>query len=156
MKSIKPGRGPSALTGIMGIFMIGFGIVWTVLASRINLYAAFFGILWTGMAVAVTIYNLKNATGKNRYSAFDKSRMTQTKYGRPKTDSVHTAEFRSERNSDIAIAAGKSCRKVGTETPHQSRYLIATRRCSRSCIRQPSLSPETKSAVINSFSGGKN
>ena len=71
MKSIKPGRGPSALTGIMGIFMIGFGIVWTVLASRINLYAAFFGILWTGMAVAVTIYNLKNPTGKNRYSAFD-------------------------------------------------------------------------------------
>ncbi len=41
------------LSGVIGIFMIGFGV------------------LWTCMAIAITAYNFKNATGKNRYSAFD-------------------------------------------------------------------------------------
>ena len=71
MKSIKPGRGPSMMGGVVGIFMICFGILWTVLASRASGIFAIFGILWTGIAVAMTVYNFKNATGKNRYSAFD-------------------------------------------------------------------------------------
>lgn len=57
--------------GVMGIFMIGFGIVWTVLASNGGGIFALFGVLWTGMAVVMTVYNFKNATGKNRYSAYD-------------------------------------------------------------------------------------
>ncbi len=71
MKSIKPGRGPSMMGGVIGIFMIGFGIVWTVLASQASGIFALFGVLWTGMAVVMTVYNFKNATGKNRYSAYD-------------------------------------------------------------------------------------
>ena len=71
MKSIKPGRGPSMMGGVMGIFMIGFGIVWTVLASNGGGIFALFGVIWTGMAVVMTVYNFKNATGKNRYSAYD-------------------------------------------------------------------------------------
>ncbi len=71
MKSIKPGRGPSFMGGIVGIFMIGFGILWTVLASQASGIFALFGILWTGIAIAMTVYNFKNATGKNRYSAYD-------------------------------------------------------------------------------------
>ena len=64
MKSIKPGRGPSMLSGVVGIFMIGFGILWTVFVSRANGIFALFGVLWTGIAVAITIYNFKNATKK--------------------------------------------------------------------------------------------
>ncbi|MBQ2378308.1 MAG: zinc ribbon domain-containing protein [Clostridia bacterium] len=71
MKSIKPGRGPSMMGGVMGICMIGFGIVWTVLASQAGGIFALFGVIWTGMAVVMTVYNFKNATGKNRYSAYD-------------------------------------------------------------------------------------
>lgn len=71
MKSIKPGRGPSMMGGIAGIFMIGFGILWTVIAAQASGIFALFGILWTGVAIAMTIYNFKNATGKNRYSAYD-------------------------------------------------------------------------------------
>lgn len=71
MKSIKPGRGPSMMGGIVGIFMIGFGILWTVLAAQASVIFALFGVLWTGVAIANTVYNFKNATGKNRYSAFD-------------------------------------------------------------------------------------
>ncbi len=57
--------------GVVGIFMIGFGIFWTVLAARANGLFAMFGVLWTGVAVVTTVYNFKNATRKNRYSAYD-------------------------------------------------------------------------------------
>lgn len=57
--------------GIVGIFMIGFGIVWTAIAASLSPIFALFGVLWTGIAVVNTVYNFKNATGKNRYSQFD-------------------------------------------------------------------------------------
>ena len=71
MKSIKPGRGPSMMSGVVGIFMIGFGILWTVLAAQASGIFALFGILWTGIAIAITVYHFKNAKSKNRYSSFD-------------------------------------------------------------------------------------
>ena len=71
MKSIKPGRGPSMMGGVVGIFLICFGIFWTVLAAMANGFFAIFGVLWTCAAVAMTVYHFKNATGKHRYSAYD-------------------------------------------------------------------------------------
>ena len=71
MKSIKPGRGPSMMSGVIGIFMIGFGILWTVIAAQASGIFALFGVLWTGIAIVITVYQFKNATAKNRYSAFD-------------------------------------------------------------------------------------
>ncbi len=71
MKSIKPGRGPSMMSGVVGVFMIGFGILWTVIAAQDSGIFALFGILWTGVAIVMTAYHFKNATGKNRYSSFD-------------------------------------------------------------------------------------
>ena len=57
--------------GIVGIFMIGCGIIWTVLAAQASPFFALFGVFWTGIAVVMTVYHFKNATKKNRYSAFD-------------------------------------------------------------------------------------
>lgn len=71
MRSIKPGRGPSMMGGIVGIFMIGFGIIWTVIAAEASGVFTLFGVLWTGIAIVTTVYNFKNAKGKNRYSSFD-------------------------------------------------------------------------------------
>ncbi len=71
MKHIKPGRGPSMMSGVVGIFMIGFGILWTVLAAQASGIFALFGVLWTGIAIVITVYNFKNATNKYRYSQFD-------------------------------------------------------------------------------------
>ena len=71
MKSVKPGRGPSMMGGVVGIFMIGFGILWTILAAQASGIFALFGVLWTCIAIAMTIYNFKNATSENRYSEFD-------------------------------------------------------------------------------------
>ncbi len=72
MKHIKPGRAPSMMSGVVGIFMIGFGVLWTVIVAQSGGgIFALFGVLWTCVAIAMTIYNFKNATGKNRYSAYD-------------------------------------------------------------------------------------
>lgn len=73
MKSIKPGRGPSAM-GFMGsIFGIIFAIFWTIMAVSLGApwFFCLFGVMFIIMAIATAIYNYKNATGKNRFSEFD-------------------------------------------------------------------------------------
>lgn len=72
MKSIKPGRGPSMMQGIVGIFVALFGVFWTIAAASMGggLFAVF-GIFFVIMAIVQAVYNLKNATGENRYSVFD-------------------------------------------------------------------------------------
>ncbi|MBQ8278576.1 MAG: zinc ribbon domain-containing protein [Roseburia sp.] len=72
MKSIKRGRGPSMMGGIMCIFAAIFGVLWTLGAGSMGgpLFALF-GIMFIMIAVIQAIYNFKNATGKNRYSEYD-------------------------------------------------------------------------------------
>lgn len=102
MKSIKPGRGPSMMGGIIGIFMIGFGILWTLMAARASGIFALFGILWTGIAIAITVYNFKNATGKNRYSTFDITDASEEpdplneRFGRIQEDTQETSDVDSK------------------------------------------------------------
>ncbi len=73
MYSIKPGRGPSLIGGIGGIVAAVFGVIWTVgaMAMGAPLVFALFGLLFVGIAVAGVVYNLYNATSRNRMSSFD-------------------------------------------------------------------------------------
>ncbi|MBQ9765574.1 MAG: zinc ribbon domain-containing protein [Lachnospiraceae bacterium] len=72
MKSIKPGRGPSMMSGVSCVFAAIFGVFWMIFALSIGAGPfALFGLVFIGMAVASAVYNFKNATGKNRYSSFD-------------------------------------------------------------------------------------
>ncbi|HWQ59274.1 MAG TPA: zinc ribbon domain-containing protein [Clostridia bacterium] len=73
MKSIKPGRAPSAM-GVWGsVIAAVFGVFWIVTTIQIGAPWIFpaFGVLFIISAVAGGIYNYKNATSKNRYSTFD-------------------------------------------------------------------------------------
>lgn len=73
MKSIKPGRGPSAM-GVWGAVVTAiFGVFWTITASSMGAPPIFpiFGVLFIITAVIMGVYHYKNATGKNRYSTFD-------------------------------------------------------------------------------------
>ena len=72
MKSIKPGRGPSLMGGIGSLLVGVFGVVWTVAAASMGggLFALF-GIVFVLFAIVQAVYNFKNATSRNRYSAFD-------------------------------------------------------------------------------------
>ncbi len=73
MKSIKPGRGPSALGAWSAVVAVVFGIFWTIMAVNMGAPAIFpvFGVLFILTGVVIGVYHFKNATGKNRYSAFD-------------------------------------------------------------------------------------
>lgn len=78
MKSIKPGRGPSMMSGIGSVCSIVFGIFWTILAANmtrgfgmVGVIFPLFGVLFIIIGIFNAVYSFKNATGENRYSAFD-------------------------------------------------------------------------------------
>ena len=72
MRSIKPGRGPSFMGGIIGIAVALFGVFWTVMTIVMEAWFMIpFGLIFIAIAIINTIYNFKNATGKNRYSQYD-------------------------------------------------------------------------------------
>ncbi len=72
MKSVKRGRGPSFLSGIIGIGVALFGVFWTIMAIAGGAwFMAPFGLIFTGIAVVRAVYDFKNAKSKNRYSEYD-------------------------------------------------------------------------------------
>ena len=73
MKSVKPGRGPSAMGAMGSVIAVIFGIIWTIGAASMGAPPLFplFGVLFIIMGVVQAVYNFKNATGENRYSSFD-------------------------------------------------------------------------------------
>lgn len=73
MKSVKPGRGPSAMSGIGSVVCVIFGIFWTIQASSMGAPTMFpiFGVLFVIIGIVQAIYHFKNATGTNRFSTFD-------------------------------------------------------------------------------------
>ena len=81
MKSIKPGRGPSAMGAMGSVGIAVFGVIWTIGALTMGAPIIFplFGILFVIIAIAQAIYNYKNATSKNRYSLYDITDSTEEK-----------------------------------------------------------------------------
>ncbi len=60
------------MNGVIGVFVALFGVVWTFSAAAMGGgFIALFGVFFIALAIAVTVYNFRNATGKNRYSSFD-------------------------------------------------------------------------------------
>lgn len=86
MKSIKPGRGPSALSAAGSGGAVIFGVFWTIFAFIITKDAPFpfisvifplFGVIFIGFGIINAIYHFKNATGKNRMSLLDITNETE-------------------------------------------------------------------------------
>ena len=73
MKSVKPGRGPSAMGGFASVIAGIVGIFWTVLAVSMGAPFPFplFGVLFILLAVVQAVYQFRNAAGKNRNSIVD-------------------------------------------------------------------------------------
>ncbi|CAM3332272.1 MULTISPECIES: zinc ribbon domain-containing protein [Paenibacillus] len=73
MRSIKPGREPSAM-GAVGSVVVGlFGVFWTISAANMGapVFMVIFGIVFVGIAIVQGIFHYKNATGANRMSVYD-------------------------------------------------------------------------------------
>lgn len=103
MKSIKPGRGPSFMSGISALFAGLFGVFWTIMACAMGAwFMAPFGLIFIGIAVANAIYAFKNATSENRYSSFDivdgeeESDPLNKKYGKVVTNVKESTEKKAE------------------------------------------------------------
>ncbi|MGL5540653.1 MAG: DUF7577 domain-containing protein [Erysipelotrichaceae bacterium] len=73
MKSVKPGRAPSAMGATGSIIAIIFGIFWMFFAASIGApdFFVMFGLLFVGVAIVQFVYHYKNATSKNRFSVVD-------------------------------------------------------------------------------------
>ncbi|MEK0312628.1 zinc-ribbon domain-containing protein [Cohnella sp. 56] len=80
MKSVKPGRGPSAMGAAGSVVSVVFGIIWTILAFNLTKNAPFplisivfplFGVVFVVMGIVQAVMHYKNATGRNRMSLFD-------------------------------------------------------------------------------------
>lgn len=73
VKSIKPGRGPSAMGAFGSVIAVIFGVIWTGAAASMGAPPFFllFGVLFIVVGIVQAVYNYKNATGENRFSAFD-------------------------------------------------------------------------------------
>ncbi|GGG73529.1 zinc ribbon domain-containing protein [Paenibacillus radicis (ex Gao et al. 2016)] len=80
MKSIKPGRGPSAMGAAGSIGAVIFGILWTIIAFSITRNAPFpligivfplFGVVFVITGIVNAVVHYKNATGENRMSIVD-------------------------------------------------------------------------------------
>ena len=73
MKSIKPGRGPSFMSGVASVAVGLFGVIWTASALSMGapVFFALFGVVFIILAVAMAIYEFRNAVGTNRHSLVD-------------------------------------------------------------------------------------
>lgn len=120
MKSIKPGRGPSMMSGISSILVGVFGVVWTIGAVSMGAGGLFavFGLIFIAMAVVSAVYNFKNATSKNRYSSFDITDETEE----PDPWNERFGEKRSETQTETYSSDSKYCPYCGVRVEGDFAY----------------------------------
>lgn len=127
MKSVKPGRGPSMMGGIGGIFAAIFGVFWIGGAASIGAPAPFllFGVVFVVAALAGAAYNFHNATGENRFSEYD-----ITEEGEEPDPLERRQEHAVSLSKDAAgeTGAGGFCPYCGAETGKDYTFC---RRCGR-------------------------
>ena len=72
MKSVKRGREPSFMNGIMDIVAVLFGLFWTFMVIKNNGgMFGLFGLVFVAIGIRNAIRGFMNAFGKNRTSEFD-------------------------------------------------------------------------------------
>ncbi|MBQ8210034.1 MAG: zinc ribbon domain-containing protein [Clostridia bacterium] len=125
MKSIKPGRGPSFMGGVISIFVGLFGVLWTVLvASSGGGIFALFGLIFVAIAVVQAVYNFKNATGKNRYSQYDITEGDEEPDPLNERFGSYTKEYKTDTDSKFCPYCGtpvsadfEFCNNCGKKLP---------------------------------------
>jgi len=115
LKSIKPGRGPSMMGGIMSVMVGLFGVLWIVIVagSGGGLFALA-GVIFVIVAVINAVYNFKNATSKTRYSTFDITDENE------ETDPLH--EIYGARNIRAETKSSRYCPYCGAPVESDYRY----------------------------------
>ena len=71
MKSVKPGRGPSAMSAFGSLAAVLFGIIWTCIAFSISPLFAMFGVIFVVLGIVQFFYHLHNTKSGDRFSVVD-------------------------------------------------------------------------------------
>lgn len=73
MYSVKPGRGPSLMGGVMGLVVAVFGVFWCITAAGAGAPWFFvgFGVVFVTIALLGSGSSFYNATSRRRFSSFD-------------------------------------------------------------------------------------
>lgn len=118
MHSIKPGRGPSAMGVVVGVFVALFGVAWTILTFKMTRGSPFplvgiifplFGVGVVIVAIIGVLYNLRNTTAKDRFSVIDittsaeESDPLHERFGHrlPPNDSTETVESKLKKLDEL-------------------------------------------------------
>lgn len=132
MKSVKPGRGPSFLSGAGAVAVALFGVLWTVFAAQMGAPAIFclFGVVFVMAALGGAIYNFINATAKKRFSTFDitedgeEEDPLNARFGQDSPEEGGGARRASSGETNFCPSCGERvdpddrfCRKCGRELP---------------------------------------
>ena len=112
MKSIKPGRGPSAMGAMGSAFAVIFGIFWTIMAASMGapVFFPIFGVMFVIMGIVQLVYNYKNAAGKNRYSSFD---ITDSSEEPDPLNDIFISEGSERRDDGLERGLGNFCPYCG-------------------------------------------
>lgn len=134
MYSIKPGRGPSAMGGIVALLMGGFGILWIIFSSKLITSFGFpgfvrvifplFGVVFVLICIAGAIYNFRNSSAKNRYSVIDIT--TEKEEPCPLNQTFGTKTLSSPSSTETKLAELLSLREKGLIT--ESEYTTQRQR----------------------------
>ena len=124
MKSIKRGRGPSLMDGLMGLAVGVFGVIWTLGAGVMGAGPVFvlFGILFVCIAIGQAVYSFSNATRKNRFSEYDL--VSENEEADP-LNARFGAEMRTEcmtDEPDDAVAQSAFCPYCGAKAGNDFEY----------------------------------
>lgn len=112
LKSIKPGRGPSAMNAIGSVFVAIFGVFWTIMATNMGapIFFTLFGVFFVITAIVQGIYYYYNATKQNRMSLYDIT--DESEEGDPLQPRRHS-ESKEREFSDINNDKIKYCPYCG-------------------------------------------
>ena len=60
MKSVKPGRGPSAMGAVGSVVAVIFGIFWTIMAASLGapIFFPIFGVLFIAIGVVLSLIHI--------------------------------------------------------------------------------------------------
>ena len=107
-------RGPRSPVPLIGIFMIGAGIVFTIQAAQESIFIALFGVFWTA-SVAVMVFRSFRASRSSSFRRWD-----------PPEENTHTTRLPGEvlEEGDFCPYCGASggsdfvyCNKCGNKLP---------------------------------------
>lgn len=103
MKSVKPGRGPSMMGAFGSAAAALVGVFWTIGAASMGAPGFFvaFGFIFIAIGVVNAIYNFKNATSQNRYSAFDIT--SENEEPDPLNEFFGRGSENPERNRNVSV-----------------------------------------------------